>query len=186
MTTAETKLTDEIKAIIGAEGELVEASWWVVEKEALRRFSQALMDPDPRHYDEEFAKGTKFGGITTPGIYCTYLGKTPPSQDDPVTRAFKENPVSDGIGGVRGGGGGRGSLPNVPTDLVRILNAGNEIEVLQYPSLGDRIYSQTRYADIIEREGRDGAHMLIITTETRYLNQRADLLCISRASSIRR
>ncbi|PKB67536.1 MAG: hypothetical protein BZY82_02800 [SAR202 cluster bacterium Io17-Chloro-G3] len=183
MVDTESKLTDEVRAVIGAEGEFVEASWWVVEKEGLRRFSQALMDPDPRFWDDEFAKASKYGEITTPAIYCSYLDRAHPSQEDPVTRAFKENPGSDGIGGVRGG---RGSLPNVPTDLVRILNAGNEIEVYQYPSIGDRIYSQGRYSGITEREGRDGSRMLIVTAETRYYNQRGDLLSITRSSTIRR
>ena len=183
MTTTGAKLTDEVKAMIGVAGEFIEASWWIVEKEGLRRFTQALMDADPRMWDEEFARKSRYGEIVTPGIYPTYLGKTPPWVGDPVTRAFKANPVSDGIGGIRGG---RGELPAIPTDLVRILNAGNDIEVFQYPSLGDRIYLQARYANIEERVGRDASHMLITTTETLYYNQRADLLCITRSSGIRR
>ncbi|MDO8751030.1 MAG: MaoC family dehydratase N-terminal domain-containing protein [Dehalococcoidia bacterium] len=183
MTTTVSKLTNEVKAMIGVEGEFIEASWWIVEKEGLRRFTQALMDPDPRMWDEEFARESRFGEIVTPGIYVMYLDKTPPWEEDPVARGFRENPVSDGIGGVRAG---RGALPDIPTDLVRILNAGNDIEVFQYPSLGDRIYAQSRYANIEERVGRDGSHMLITTTETLYYNQRADLLCITRGSRIRR
>ena len=183
MTTTETKLTDAVKAMIGVEGEFIEASWWVVEKEGLRRFTQAIMDPDPRYWDAEFAETTRYGEVVAPHIYVTYLNRTPPSAEDPVTRAFRENPVSDGIGGLRRG---RGSLPDMPTDLVRVLNAGNEIEVLEFPTIGDRIYSQSKYANIIEREGRDGARMLIVTTETKFYNQRGHLLCITRASGIRR
>lgn len=185
MTTAGTKTTVDLKGMIGLEAELVEASWWIVEKEGLRRFTQALMDADPRFWDEEFARHTKFGEIVTPGIYATYLGKTPPWAEDPVARGFRENPVSDGFALPRGGRR-RGALPPIPTDLVRILNAGNDIEVFQYPSLGDRIYSQSRYASIEERVGRDASRMLIVTTETLYYNQRADLLCITRGSLIRR
>ena len=94
-------LTDEIRALIGATGEKVQASLWGIEGEDLRRFTQAIMDPDPRYWDDAFARTTKFGGIVTPPIYCTYLSrKTPPGADDPITRAFRENPESDGIGGV--------------------------------------------------------------------------------------
>ena len=75
---------------------------------------------------------------------------------------------------------------NVPTSLKRILNAGNEIELRQYPKLGDRIYSQARYGDIKERVGKDGTRMLIVTTETTYTNQNGEVLCILRASQIRR
>jgi hypothetical protein len=79
-----------------------------------------------------------------------------------------------------------GQLPSLPTPLVRVLNAGNDLEVFKYPSLGDRIFSQQKYANIIERVGRDGAHMLIVTNETRFTNQHDELLCISRSSGFRR
>ena len=184
---SESVLTPQAKALIGAKGEKIEVSFpWGIEREGLRIFTQAIMDPDPRYWDDEFAKTTKFGGIITPPIYCTYLGRRArPGQEDPITRAFRENPESDGIQGVRSAEE-RGGLPNIPTHLVRTLNAGNEIEVLQYPKLGDRIFAQSRYADIKERVGKDGSRMLIVTIETVYTNQKDEVLCILRASSIRR
>ncbi len=185
MAETRSALTDEIRALIGVTAARVEASLWGIEREDLRRFTQAIMDPDPRYWDEAFAKSTKFGGIVTPPIYCTYLSrKTPPGADDPVTRAFAENPESDGIGGVETDR--RGALPSIPTGLKRILNAGNEIELYKYPTLGDRVYSQAKIADIKERQNKDGSPMLIITVETKYTDQNGRLLCILRASSIRR
>jgi acyl dehydratase len=183
--STESALTPEVKAMIGVSAEKVEASFeWGIEREGLRIFTQAIMDPDPRYWDEAFAKSTKFGAIITPPIYCTYIGRRQrPGADDPVTRAFKENPNSDG--GVRTGEG-KGSLPLVPTPLKRILNAGNEIELRQYPKIGDRIFSQAKYADIKERVQKDGSRMLVVTTETLYTNQNGELLCILRASQIRR
>lgn len=184
---AETKsaLTDEIRALIGVTGERVEANLWGIEREDLRRFTQAIMDPDPRYWDEGFARSTRFGGIVTPPIYCTYLSrKTPPGADDPITRAFRENPNSDGIGGVEDDR--RGALPPIPTPLKRIMNAGNEIELRKYPTLGDRVYSQSKIADIKERVTKDGSPMLIITTETAYTDQNGEVLCILRASTLRR
>jgi len=184
---SESALTAEVKAVIGATGEKIEASLpWGIEREGLRIFTQAIMDPDPRYWDDEFAKSTKFGAIITPPIYCTYLGRrTRPGSDDPITRAFSENPYSDGIGGVRDAES-RGKLPDIPTPLKRILNAGNEIELRQYPKLGDRVFSQAKYADIRERVAKDGARMLIVTTEIIYTNQNGEVLCILRASQIRR
>ncbi|MFC1935354.1 MaoC family dehydratase N-terminal domain-containing protein [Chloroflexota bacterium] len=183
MTTAETKLTDEVKAMIGVQGEFTEASWWVVEKEGLRRFTQGIMDPDPRYWDEEFAKTTRYGEVITPPIYCTYLNRVPPVEGDTISSVFIENPVADGTPAVLAR---RGGLPNIPTDLVRILNAGNESEVLQFPSLGDRIYTQGGYASILERVGRDGSPFLVVTKETHFYNQRGDRLCITRGTSIHR
>jgi len=183
----ESVLTDKVKSVIGATGEKIEASFaWGIEREGLRIFTQAIMDPDPRYWDDEFAKTTKFGQIITPPIYCTYIGRRArPGADDPVTRAFQENPNSDGIGGVRTPET-RGGLPDVPTPLKRILNAGNEIELLQYPKLGDKIYQQSMYSDIKERVGKDGTRFLVVTTQTTYTNQDGAVLCILRASQIRR
>ena len=182
--TQETRsvLTPEVKAMIGVSGDVV-AAWGEVNQEYLRRFTQALMDPDPRYWDQEFSRTTQYGDIITPPImvsYMTYLIR--PDQEDPITKAFQEDPMSDGIGSVER----PGALPPVPTHLVRVLNAGNELEIYKYPSIGDKIFYQNRYSDIRERAGRDGQSFLIITTETTFKNQDEDLLCITRASTIRR
>ena len=162
-------ITPEVKAMIGVSGDIVE-SWGYVDTEYLRRFTQAVMDPDPRYWDEEFAKSTQYGGVITPPIMVSYMAsRVPPNTPDPITKAFEEDPMSDGIGRVER----LGSLPRVPTDLVRVLNAG-------------KIFFQNKYSDIRERVGRDGKPFLIVTTETTYRNHKEEVLCITRASSIRR
>lgn len=189
MSEATNPLTDEIKALIGTTADKVEASPpWGIEREGLRIFTNSIMDPDPRYWDDDFAKTTRYGGIVAPPIYCSYIGhKRLAGTEDPITRAFRENPNSDGIGGVRDGGAGRkGALPPIPTALKRILNAGNEIELYKYPLLGDRIYSQAKYSDIRGRITKEGVPMLVVTVQTTYTNQDDALLCILRASSIRR
>jgi hydroxyacyl-ACP dehydratase HTD2-like protein with hotdog domain len=178
----ESALTPEVRAMIGVTGEVVE-SWGVVDAEYLRRFTQAVMDPDPMYWDEEYARNSRYGEITTPPIMVSYLSsRIRPDQEDPITRAFEDNPESDGIGSVKR----PGELPPVPTDLMRVLNAGNELEIYRYPSIGDMVYFQNSYSDIRERVGRDGKPFLILTRETRYWNQNDEVLCITRASTIRR
>ena len=84
--------TPEVAAMIGVEGEVVEC-WGVVDAEYLRRFSQAVMDPDPRYWDHDFAQSSRFGEIITPPIMVSYMaGRLPPSEEDPITRAFLEDP----------------------------------------------------------------------------------------------
>jgi hypothetical protein len=189
MSEANNPLTEEVRAMIGVSGEKLEASPpWGIEREGLRIFCNAIMDPDPRYWDDAFARSTKFGTIVTPPIYCSYLGmKTMQDEEDPISRAFAEDPNSDGIGGVRQGGDvGKTGLPVLPTPLTRILNAGNEIEVYKYPTLGDHIFSQARYSDIQGRITRDGAPMLVTTVEMTYTDQDDEVLCIVRQSQIRR
>ena len=168
--------------MIGVAGDVVEC-WGVVDREYLRRFSQAVMDPDPRYWDEDFARSTRFGELIVPPIMVSYMpGRLPPSEADPVTQAFEKNSYSDAYGLVKL----PGELPPVPTDLVRILNGGNEVELYKYPSIGDKVYLQNRYSDIRERLGRDGNPFLIVTVETTFRNQGGQTLCITRASLIRR
>ena len=185
MAEVKSVLTDEVRAMIGVTAEKVEVSFWGIEREDLRRFTQALMDADPRYWDEAFAKTTRYGGIVTPPIYCTYLNrKTRVGTEDLVSRVFSENPNSDGVSGLEDRG--EGALPPIPTDLNRILNGGIEIEVYKYPALGDRIFSQAKYADIVERVGKDGKPFLIVITEITYTDHNGAELCVVRQSRLRR
>ncbi|MBI2170944.1 MAG: hypothetical protein HYU30_02825 [Chloroflexi bacterium] len=49
----------------------------------------------------------------------------------------------------------------------------------KHPVIGDRLYSQSKIANIQERVGRDGAHMLITTNEIYHWNQRGEMLFTS-------
>lgn len=188
-SNAEGPMTNQIREMIGLTAERVLASPpWGIEREGLRIFTNAIMDPDPRYWDDDFAQTTRFGRIITPPIYCSYIGmKTPQGVEDPVTLAFIQDPDSDGIGGIREGAGApKGSLPAIPTSFKRILNAGNEIEVYSYPALGDRIYSQAKYSEIVGRVTKDGTPMLVVTVETTFTTEDNQVLCILRQSQIRR
>ena len=74
---AETKMTPEVQAMIGVEGDIVEMMG-VVDQEYLRRFAQALMDPDPMYWDEEWAKNSRFGQLTVPPIMVSYMSSRIP------------------------------------------------------------------------------------------------------------
>ncbi|HIN23159.1 MAG TPA: hypothetical protein EYM73_02100, partial [Dehalococcoidia bacterium] len=81
----ESVLTPEVKAMIGVAGEVVE-SWGTVDVEYLRRFTQAVMDPDPRYWDEEFAKSTHYGAIIVPPIMISYMTqRIRPDAEDAIT-----------------------------------------------------------------------------------------------------
>ena len=70
----ESALTSEVKAMIGVSGEIVE-SWGVVDLEYSRRFTQAVMDPDPMYWDEEYAKQSKYGELTTPPLSLIHISE---------------------------------------------------------------------------------------------------------------
>ena len=93
-----TALTPEVAAMIGVEGDVVEC-WGVVDAEYLRRFTQAVMDPDPRYWDPDFANSTRYGEIITPPIMVSYMqGRLPPS---PLFRRRPHHPRLPGRPPVR-------------------------------------------------------------------------------------
>ena len=77
-------------------------------------------------------------------------------------------------------------MPVLPTKLVRVLNGGNEIEMLCYPRLGEEVYSRMRYADIRGKVDKEGRDMLLVKVETVYTTRDEEVLCIVRQTILRR
>jgi acyl dehydratase len=58
---------DLFKPFIGIESNPVKNE---VEKGAIRKFAEAIGDPNPLYRDEEYAKTTRFGRIIAPPTFC--------------------------------------------------------------------------------------------------------------------
>jgi len=192
MTTEQpaTYITDEIRAAIGSESEMSDLSGPLSSSE-VRRFTQAIMDPDPIYWDEVHARATKYGGLVTPPLFPGFANRRPAGSPDPLD-ALKANPELDGLGGGGGTaapeGGGRarsGGIPPIRIPLPRTLNGGVTAEFLQLARPGDRIKSKRRLGNVYERDGRDGK-MVFVVTETIYYNQDDEKLAVIRNTSIRR
>jgi hypothetical protein len=176
---ARSLLTDEVKALIGQESEVVEM-YGVVQQEDIRRFVHGIPDQDPRHWDEELAK-PRYGGVTTPPLMVTYIaGRKPPWEPDEMDKVMSEDWFSDGGGGMRRVEGGLTPLRAVAPTRSH-LHLGDEVELYRYPNLGDKIFYQSKYLDIQEKVGRRGESFLLVTRETRYWNQDNEVICVLRA-----
>ncbi|GIS82284.1 MAG: hypothetical protein CM1200mP15_09160 [Dehalococcoidia bacterium] len=105
------------------------------------------------YWDEEYAKQSKYGELTTPPIMVSYMSsRVPPGESDVVTQGFEDNPMSDGIGDVHK----HGELPPVPTNLVRVLNAGNELEYINIRVSGTKLnFKIVTRASVREWSGRE-------------------------------
>ena len=68
-------VTDEVRKQIGMQSEarLVE-----VERGAIRRFAEAIGDPNPLFNDEASVRKTRFGGMVAPPTFCRSLGAAIP------------------------------------------------------------------------------------------------------------
>ena len=76
-------------------------------------------------------------------------------------------------------------LPELPLPGRALLNGGSEIEFFRYARHGEGVIQRSTYADIYERQSKNGP-MLFVVTETEYLTQSGELLMRARKTAIRR
>ncbi|MDY6911059.1 MAG: MaoC family dehydratase N-terminal domain-containing protein [Chloroflexota bacterium] len=69
------------------------------------------------------------------------------------------------------------------SSLSRLLDGGGEWEFFREAQLGDTLTGVRRIIEYKEKEGKLG-HMLLITRETSWANQRDELVARSRCTSI--
>ena len=139
-----------------------------VTKRDIRRFALSIGDANPLYYDEEYAKGTRYGGIVAPpSFYCALQ--------------LEEEPLGDlehsGLGkkmGIRM----EVPVPGFPGAVA----AGRRIEWDEPIRPGDAISFNEKVTDIYEKQGSRGP-MIFIITEWRFLNQR-DELCVSEIQTL--
>jgi acyl dehydratase len=170
-------ITPEIKALIGKEAQM--DAWDEVERGAVRRFVQAVMDPDPVYWDNEYASTTRYGGVVVPPMYPMYAFRFPPDAPDPLDAAY-DDPLYHG-----GSFMPRFGLPEPPVPLQRVLNGGNDVEFLALARPGDRLRAKSVIEDIYQKNGRQGP-MVFIQMKIVISNQDGQVLLINRQTSIRR
>lgn len=156
----------------------IQLSCDVVERSAVRRYSQAIMDPDPIYFDDAAAQ--RYGGPVAPPLYPTTMMRRDFDTPDPFDR-FLDDPDYDGSAG--------GALQGLPEITAfrgwNVLNGGSEVEFYRYMRHGERLKLVTSYEDIFERETSKGPMIFIIMT-TEYRNDGDELLLRVRRTTIRR
>ncbi len=173
----ENYVTEKVKALIGFETHAT--AWDAIERGAIRRFAQAIMDDDRIYWDDEYVKKTKYGTIVTPPLYLLYAFRQPPGTEDPLNEAIKD-PNYHGSAFLP-----RFGLPEIPIPFKRFLNGGNDVEFFAYAKLGDRVSAKSRILDIYQKQGRSGP-MVFIEMENIMTDQDSKILLINHTIEIRR
>lgn len=161
-------ISEEVRALIGIEGEVVTAPLPISE-DGLRRFVQAVMEEDPVHWDAEAARDSRYGCIVAPPLFPLHSFVRPPGTPDPLDR-LGEDPDWDGVPR-----GDKDGLPRPALPFQRLVNGGTEASFFRLAAVGDVISARSRYVDISEREARSGP-MVMVKTETTFTNQHGDVL----------
>ncbi len=130
-----------------------EPAIYEVEKGPIRRFAMAIGDPNPLYLDEEYAKKSKHGAMICPAGFFGWPAKT------------------------------QAPGPRFAGPYSRVVNGGNEFEFLKPIKAGDVLAATIRITDMMERTGRLGP-MLIVMSEVTYKNQQGEVVAKSRNTMI--
>ena len=162
---AESVITDEMRAMIGKPlGRPYVAG--VVDRGSIMKFATAVGDTNPLWTDEEYAKGTRWGGTMAPP---TFLISISPQ----ATLADGHSPSE-----------AETALP-FKKPFRRGFSAGDEWEAFRPVRPGDVLTVSTVLADLVEKQGRPGVgRMLFIRTDNTIRNQRDEVVAIHRYTSV--
>jgi hypothetical protein len=172
-----TILTDEIRGYIGVQSDYVTACD-AVEPGAVRRYAQAILADDDPFYAPD-APALPYRGPVAPPIYPAFMFRRPLGTPDVLTERAGD-PDFDGLVSSASDG-----LPELPLPGRALLNGGSEIEFLRYARHGEQVTQRSRYADIYERQSKNGA-MLFVVVETEYTTASGEMLLRVRKTIIRR
>ena len=151
-------LPEEVARFIGQ----TTSTTYEVEKGAIARFAEAVGDPNPLYWDEEYAVKSRFGSIIAPPGFFGW-------------------PVKQ-----------RGEPPNDLVALVsllskagygRILDGGIEWEFFRPVRAGDRLTVTSVIKNIVERSGKTGK-VVFLFREITYANQNGETVATARQTTI--
>ena len=150
----ESVITEDFKKLLGiaAEPEVFE-----VEKGHIKRFAEAIGDPNPLWSDEAYAAKSRYGKIVAPPTFLVDAGI--------IKTADK--------------------LMAAECPLPSFLNGGTELEFYRPIEVGDKITTVAKVVDLQEKTGQSGK-LLFIILEITYTNQRGELVTKCRETFIRR
>lgn len=128
-----------------------------VEFGKIREFANAIKDANPVYHDEAMANELA-GGVLAPPTFS-------------LTQAFWAG------GSVLPG-------PKLDMDLRRLLHGSEEFEYLKPIHAGDVLTAEGRIADVFKKPGKRGGEMTFAIIETKFTNQKGELVLIERATII--
>jgi acyl dehydratase len=155
-------VVDELKKYVGM---LTEPVVNEVERGAIRRYAEAIDDPNPLYRDLEYARNSKYRELICPPGFFGW-------------------PTKVSMGAIEMMGKLYGIL--IEAGLVRMLDGGVEYEFFVPVRAGDTLTWYAKFADVQEREGKSGKKMVLLTTEMIYINQNGDLVAKRRQTFIAR
>jgi len=140
-------IPDTARKLIGVE----KRREYLVTKKDIRRFAQAIGDPSPLYYDEEYAKGTRFKSIVAPPLFGQAFGFEDVSPEQLLPDG---SPIEAAI----------------PVPAKKLVGGGSVFENYIRFKPGDKIIVQSKITDIYTKQGKRG-RLYFIVHETSFYTQ---------------
>ena len=154
--------SEDILAMIGVE----KVQHYDVTKRDIKRFAQAIGETDPIHFDEDYAKSTKYGTIIAPPLFC----QTFTFEDVPPSRLPSDgSPIEI----------------DVPIPAQRAVGGGSSYEIFQRVKAGDQITAKSTLKDVFTKQGKSGK-LYFVVVETEFSNQKKEPVAKEIATYIKR
>jgi len=156
------EVMDKLKGLLGTTtGPVINE----VERGAIKRYAEAVGDPNPLYSDVEYARNSKYREIVCPPGFFGWTTKLNNEAIETMSTVF-------------------GTL--IEAGLLRILDGGVEYDFFLPVRAGDTLTWYARFADAKERVGKDGGRMVFITMELTFVNQNGDLVAKRRQTFLAR
>jgi N-terminal half of MaoC dehydratase len=168
-------ISEEMRGAVGSR--LSRSVSYPVSTSDIRRWALAVYwpeEPPALFIDEDYAKGTRYGGIVAPEEFNPFAWRAASTE---VAAVVESGDINDTDRMER-------SLGISGPGLQFQLNGGMAVDYGVRMRPGDVITSESRLAEYAEREGRLGL-MLFTTTEDTWTNQDDEVVKRTRTTLIR-
>lgn len=151
-----------LEEFIGSESE----KYYEVTERDIKRFAQAIDDPDLLYSDSEYAGNTEHGGIIAPALFCQ-------------TMAYDDIPVDQ----LKRDGSPKEIDAPLPTE--RVLGGGSKFIIGESVRPGDRIKVRKKVIDVYQKKGKSGL-LYFVVIENLWTNQLGEMVAQETATYIHR
>jgi acyl dehydratase len=153
---------EDIIAMTGVE----KVRCYEVTKRDIKRFAQAIGEANLIHFDEDYAKSTRYGSIIAPPLFCQIF-----TFDDVPPDRLPEDGSPIEI--------------DVPIPAKRTVGGASSYEIFQRVEAGDRITAKSTLKDVFTKQGKSGK-LYFVVVETAFSNQNNEPVAKETATYIKR
>ncbi len=153
---------EDVLAMIGIE----KVRRYDVTRRDIKRFSQAIGETNPIHFDQDYAKTTRYGTIVAPPLFCQMFT----FEDVPADRLPDDgSPIEI----------------DVPLPARRTVGGASSYEVYRRVRAGDQITARSTLKDVFTKDGKSGK-LYFVVVETEFSNQESEPVAKETATYIKR